>query len=173
MISLSVTWVQRIIRAIGVVNILFAAIGGCLAAFELVMGGFVGVQNSPTEPYVRQVYFIFTFMDAACLVMLVIGSAYLLRLKRLGLRICNWVFATEIARFFASSLIPPALFMSGRTLLAGSIAAAGGIGSAAIVLQIITGYPVLALIVLNLSRRGFSNGAVHTPTTLPTTSVAA
>jgi len=162
MISLSVAWVRRIIRAIGIANLFFAAVGGSFAAIVVALGG---VHNSPDTPYLRQAYFIFVFVDACCLVALVVGTSYLLRLNRLGLRICNWVFAGEIVRFLGSVWISLALVMSWRWKPLGlSIGAAEGVGSAAITPQIITGYPVLALIVLNLSRRGFSNGAIHTRT---------
>jgi hypothetical protein len=142
-------------------NILFATFGGYAAAAGAAPI-IARVHASPTTPYVRQVYLISTFVDAGCLIMLVVGAAYLLRLNRLGLRICNTVFAIEIAWFLGSSWISLALGMLGRwTHLSLSIAAAEGIGSIGIIPQIITGYPVLALILLNLARGGFPDSAPH------------
>ena len=148
-------WGRRIIRAIAIMNILMVAFGGYVAA-KGAAPIIARVHNSPTEPYVRQAYFVSTFVDAGCLIMLVVGAVYLLRLNRLGLRICNFVFAKEVAWFLGSAWIALALGMSGRWgLLGQSIGAAGGIGSLGTTPQIITGYPVLALIFLNLARGGF------------------
>lgn len=157
-------WGRRIIRAIAVLNILFAAFGGYAAAAGAAPI-IARVHNSPAEPYVRQVYFISTFVAAGCLIMLVVGAAYLLRLNRLGLRICNVVFAIEIAWFLANALLLPLIWvMSGGRAHAftDSIAGATGIGGIGTTPQIVTGYPVLALIFLNLARGGFPNHAPHT-----------
>jgi hypothetical protein len=142
-------------------NILFAAFGAYVAAAGAAPV-IARVHNTAAEPYVRQVYFASTFVDAGCLIMLVVGAAYLLRLNRFGRRICNFAFAIEIAWFLGFAWFPLALWMLGRWALPGrSIAAAAGIGGMAMTPQIITGYPVLALIFLNLARGGFPDHAPH------------
>lgn len=160
-------WARRIIRLIAILNILLAGFGGYAAATGAA-SIIAGVHASPTTPYVRQLYFISTLVDAGCLVMLVVAAVYLLRLDRLGLRICNLVFGIEIAWFLASVLTPLALWRLGRCALLGhSIAAAVGIGGIGTTPQIITGYPVLALIFLNLARGGFLDSGLNTGKNAP------
>jgi hypothetical protein len=136
-------------------NILLASFGGYVAIAGA--GPIIArVHNSSAAPYVRQVYFISTFVDAGCLVVLVVGAIYLLKLDRLGLRICSFVYAIEIAWFLGFASIPLALGMLGRwPLLGTSIATALGIGALGTEPQLMIGYPVLALIFLNLARGGF------------------
>ena len=140
-------------------NILFAAFGGYVAgigARHIVPR----LHSSATTPYLRQVYLVSTSVNAGCLVMLAVGAVFLLRLNRLGLRICNFVFATEIAWFLGFALIPLVLGMLGRwPLLGRSIATALGIGMLPTEPQLMIGYPVLALIFLNLARGGFPDSA--------------
>jgi hypothetical protein len=153
------TWGRRTVRAIAIMNILLAGFGGYVAAIGA--GHIIPrLHSSATTPYVRQVYFISTFLDAGCLVMLVVGAVHLLRLNRLGLRICNFVFAIEIAWFLGFALTPLVLGMLGRwPLLGRSIATALGIGALGTEPQFMIGYPVLALIFLNLARGGFLDSA--------------
>lgn len=153
-------WSRRILRGIGIANILFAVFGGFLAA-RGVAQILPRLRDSPIEPYEREVYCIMTLVDLCCLLVLSVGGIYLSRLHRIGLKICNIVFAVEIAWFLAGAWIPLAL--GGRWApLGDSIAAAGGIGAVGTGPQIITGYPVLALIFLNLARGGFPDNALHT-----------
>jgi hypothetical protein len=141
-------------------NILFAGLGGYVAGTGA--GPIIArVHGCPGAPYVRQAYFVLALVDLGCLLLLTVGGVYLLRLNRLGLRICNLVFPVEIGWFLAGSCVPLALGMSGGkwASLGRSIAAAGGIGSLGSAPQILVGYPVFALIFLNLARGGFPNSA--------------
>lgn len=159
---INAVWTRRIIRAIGIANLLFVIFGGYFA----VTGAphiLPRLHDSPVEPRVREAYCVMTLVDLCCLVALTVGGVYLVRLKRLGLRICNFGFAAEIIWFLGTSWIALALGLLGGRWepLGRSIAAAGGIGGLGTAPQIITGYPVLALIFLNLARRGFPNHAVR------------
>jgi hypothetical protein len=155
-------WARRIIRAVAIMNILFGGYGGYLAG-RGAKGILARVLNSPAKPWVHEAYCVMTLVDLCCLLMLAVGGVFLLQLNRVGLRICNLAFVMEIAWFLGTSWVPLALAMSrGRWALLGqSIAAAGGIGSLGTAPQFIIGYPVLALVILNLARGGFRNSALH------------
>ena len=152
-------WSRRIVRTIGIASILFAVYGGFLA----VTGApriLPGLRDSPALPYVREAYFVIAFVDLCCLITLTVGGVYLLRLRRAGLIISNVGFATEIGWLLAQASVPLAVSSAGGGYHLGmSIMAAGGIGGLATAPQEITGYPILALIFLNLARGGLPNSA--------------
>jgi len=103
-----------------------------------------------------------TLIDLACLLTLTVGSIYLWQLNRRGLRICNLVFGVEIAMFFGGGAGLVLMMLGGRWAAVGlSMGAAEGTGGLAIAPQIITAYPVLALVVLNLARGSFRNDALR------------
>ncbi|MGA3168502.1 MAG: hypothetical protein ABSF14_20560 [Terriglobia bacterium] len=155
-------WGHRVIRAFGALNILFAAVG-VYAVSGTAVSVFARLQDSADQPYVREAYYIMTLVDLACLLALTVGGTYLWRLSRRGLVISNVVFVTEIAWFIGNVALALALGMSGGRwgLLGGSIAAAGGIGAMGTAPQIITAYPVWALVALNLVCGSFPNHALH------------
>ena len=159
----SPVWNRRIIRTIGTVSILFALFGGYLTVTG-VPRVLPRLRDSPDQPYVREAYSVMTFVDLCCLITVAVGGAYLLRLRRAGLIISNVGFAVEIGWFLADGLLLPLIWtMSGgrADALTHSIAGATGIGSIGTTPQIITGYPVLALIFLNLARGGFPRAAAE------------
>jgi len=83
------------------------------------------------------------------LALLILGGIRLLQLKTQGVVVCNAVFVAEIVYFvalgFLWSAVPPSLSMS--------VAAATGVGSMGLSPQLICGYPLVALVCLNLARQ--------------------
>jgi hypothetical protein len=156
------TWGRRVIRAFGVLNILFAAVG-VYAVSDYAVPVFTRLHDSAEEPYVREAYYIMTLVNLGCLLALTIGGTYLWRLNRRGLAISNLVFVTEIAWFISKVALGLILGMSGGRwgLLGMSIMAAGGIGGLGTAPQILTAYPVWALVALNLVRSTFPNHALQ------------
>jgi hypothetical protein len=157
-------WNRRIIRTIGTASIFFALFGGFFAVTSAPRS-LAGLRDSPAHPYVREAYCVMAFVDLCCLVTLTVGGVYLLRLRRAGLIISNVGFAIEIGWFLGSGLLLPLIwFVSGgrARALTDSIAGATGIGSIGTTPQIITGYPVIALIFLNLARGAFRNEGPRT-----------
>lgn len=153
---------RRVIQTIGILNILVTAAGVYVASTGAVPI-LARVHDSPATPYVRELCYVMSLVDFCCLVALTVGGIYLVRLKRSGLRICNLVFVIEIAWFLATAVTGfTSAMSSGRLALLGhSIAAASGIGSLGTAPQIITAYPVLALIFLNSARGAFPNHALQ------------
>ena len=157
----NLTWGPRIIRAFGVLNILFAAAGVYLASGHAIEIS-VSLHDCAEEPYVREAYIIMTVVDLCCILALAVGGMYLLRLKRRGLVISCIVFVTEIAWFFGTAALWLAGMSGGRGELVGtSIAAASGIGGMGTAPQILTAYPIWALVVLILMRRSFPDRPIQ------------
>ena len=77
-------------------------------------------------------------------------------IRRQGAVFSNYVFSLEILFFALSSLVALELGMSGNAAAVSvgmSLGAVGGIGNMGTNLQFLTGYPLIALIAVNLARR--------------------
>jgi hypothetical protein len=90
-----------------------------------------------------------TTVNLVLLTLLIFGGIRLLQLRTLGVGICNAAFAGEIAYFMTLGILWRAVSPS----ISMSIAAATGVGSMGLTPQLICGYPLVALIFLNLARR--------------------
>jgi len=152
-------WVTR---AFGALNILLATVG-IYAMCEGAGSVLRTLHNSTELPYVREAYYVMTLVDFGSLLALVIGGIDLCQLRRRGLRISNIVFVTEVAWELGTSLLPLILgTINGRWAPVGiSIAGAGGIGSVGTAPQILIGYPIWALIGLNLARKSLPDETPH------------
>jgi hypothetical protein len=86
----------------------------------------------------------------------ILSGYWLILIRRRGAVFSNYVFSTEILFFVLSSWVSLILAMSRNATAASvgmSLGAVAGIGNMGTVLQLLTGYPVLALVALNLARR--------------------
>jgi hypothetical protein len=145
----NLTWPVVVFRAFAVTNFLVVLVGAFLMATFIpsVVTGAVG--NSARDPYFLEFYWPMAAMNVCFLGSLVLGGIYLLQLKNFGVTICNAVFIAEIVYFFGlavfwSSAFPRAVYMSA--------ASASGVGDFGLVPQLICGYPLLALVGLNVAR---------------------
>jgi len=153
-------WYGKGIQAIGVANLLFGGLGLCLLGIE--QDSFMRrPAHTPWDsPYLVQAFYGMTSINLACLIVLIIAGACLLRLRRCGLLISNFLFGFEVIYFLFISflwVIPTSL--TGPSFVRNSIVAATGIGGVGITPQIVTGYPIIALVVLNVAYRGLSRRA--------------
>jgi hypothetical protein len=81
---------------------------------------------------------------------LVVSAIYLLKLKMIGVVICNVLFVSELVYFLVFvTLLWSSLFSSGISM---SAAAATGVGNIALAPQLICAYPVVGLVCLNVAR---------------------
>jgi len=88
------------------------------------------------------------------LVGLVLAGYWLLRLRRRGVILSNFVYSFEILYFLVADMISLALIMSPNKVKQSiGFSMAGQSGNMGIALQVITWYPEIALIVLNIARR--------------------
>jgi len=100
-------------------------------------------------PYAEQAFLVRTGISVVFLLVQVVAGIHLIRLRQSGIRISNVLFMSMILYFLAG----PILFLTGSGPIRDSIAVTTGAGNIGIGLQLITGYPVIALIVLNLVHR--------------------
>jgi len=86
--------------------------------------------------------------NSILLALLVFGGIRLWQLKTRGVVVCNGVFVAEILYFMALGF----LWNAASPSLSMSVAAATGVGSMGLSPQLICGYPLVALVCLNLAR---------------------
>ncbi|MDE3179096.1 MAG: hypothetical protein KGM47_05485, partial [Acidobacteriota bacterium] len=103
------------------------------------------------ERYLAQAYYTMTSIDLVCLVVMLVAAVCLLRLRRLGLIICNYLFGFQIAYLFAFAVL--ALGLPESSQLAKGLAGAFGIGTMGTALEGGFVYPVVALVALNVAYR--------------------
>lgn len=144
-------WLPKILKLFGMANLAFGAIGiigivvGALSIFT------VQARMPASPPYVREMFVVMSAVNLAFLVTLVIAGIGLLRLQTGAVTICNFIFVAEVLYFCGVGLLWGPTGM--QRPLALSIGAATGIGNLGIAPQILTGYPLIALVALNLVRR--------------------
>lgn len=132
---------------------MYSALGLVLLIDEIVRDA-PRIQNSMEFPYERTIYLLKTSIGVFFLVGLIFGGYWLLRLRRRGVVLSNVVFSLEILYFLLLPLISLIMTMSANKVAESFASSLGNpIGDAGIVLQFITCYPLIALILLNIARR--------------------
>jgi hypothetical protein len=132
----------------GAANLWFAARGSWFVYMTL--RGYAQVSKMAPDPAIRPpgfftAFFILTGINVILLALLVCGGILLFLVRAKGIAICNAVFAAELIVFFFPSFTRPG-FMN-------AFSAAKAVGNMGIAPQLLTAYPVLGLVILNLVRR--------------------
>jgi hypothetical protein len=142
-------WPSFVFRGVGIANFIFASVGLFFLATSVSAILEKAVGNTAEQPYFLLAFWVMTTVNLVILTLLTFGGVKLLQRKPLGVLVCNAVFAAEITYFITLGIlwraVPPSVSMS--------IAAATGVGSMGLSPQLICGYPLVALIFLNLCRR--------------------
>jgi len=146
-------WNARVIRGFAVLNV-----GLCSFGLWAMLYGFtdVGTVNTPGQPYLLQMFYLFTTVDFICLLFGLVSAVPLWRLRRSGLLLCNLLFGFELLFLTIGAALPASFIDSSNQVLRGvssSIAGASGIGDIGLAPQYVTAYPVIALIALNVAYR--------------------
>ena len=142
-------WASRVLRIIGMANIILGVFGLCLLTWTLLE--FMRRKPHPAGlPYFITSYYVMTTMSIACLLLLVLAGFWLKGLQRKGYILSFLVFSGEIVYFLVIGALSVAL--SGNQSQLGnaidrSISGAYGIGNIGLAPQLITGYPLIALFV--------------------------
>ena len=147
-------WAASTIRAFAIVNVLLVMFG--LYFLVKTVLRHYGLPPDPTAPaYYHQAFYGRSIINLLFLLALLAGSAFLWRVGRRGLLICNIVFTGEILYFLGTGAFEVfSGFAGGEIALIGfSMGAAGGTGNMGISPQTLTGYPIIALIALNIAYR--------------------
>jgi hypothetical protein len=146
-------WGAAIARVVGGLNLVYGLLGMAMLVHELVRVT-SRIHNSVAAPYQRAYYGCSTAANGLFLVGLVVAGYWLLRLYRRGAVLSNFVFSFEILYWVLSNVFSLAAMMSANRVIASiGLSMAGESGNMGIALQILTLYPLIALVGLNIARR--------------------
>jgi hypothetical protein len=146
-------WGKILIRSFGVANCLLGLTG---AWFLIGTQWRVHVRHLWPDPHDAGAYYFLVAVNALFLLAILLTGYWLILIRRRGVVFSNYVFSGEILFFVLSSAFGLALDMSGNATAVSvgrSFGAMGGVGNMGIAPQILTAYPLIALIALNLARR--------------------
>jgi fatty acid desaturase len=142
-------WPSVVFRAFGLANLVLAALGGFFLIFTVFPGG-IAKADAAEQPYFVPFFWAMTAVNVCFLAALVVSGIRLLQLKIIGVVICNLLFVAEIVYFFFFIGLLWSSAFSERVSM--SAAGATGVGNMALAPQLISAYPVLGLVCLNLAR---------------------
>ncbi len=146
---------KRLIQLFGFLGVVLGAFGLILIAAGIVRF----IQRSQViegSPYASEAFYGFSFVSALFDLVLVYVGFLLWRIDDRGLRVANVLFPAELLYWILTPTIQLFLLMSKteRTAQIGhSMASAGGIGDIGLTPQLVTAFPLVGLIVLNLAYR--------------------
>ena len=146
-------WGRILIRSFGIANWFYGLTGSYLLVDGLWRGRHFGFGPNPYE---AEAYYFDVAINALFLLGLFLSGYWLILIRRRGAVFSNYVFSMEILFFVVSSLVSLRLALSSnpRAVSVGmSLGAMGGIGNMGTALQLLTGYPLIALVALHLARR--------------------
>jgi hypothetical protein len=152
------TWPRAIIRFIAIANILLGGFGLYLQADSARRF----IQRNQLGFSLPQVYWAVASISFAVALATLLFGFFLWRTDRIALRLCNWLFGFELVYWVGTAMFEFALWSSKAEWahsLSTNMAGAGGIGNMGTALQFISGYPVWALILLNVAYRRMKDDA--------------
>jgi hypothetical protein len=144
-------WGRTLIRSFGIANWFYGLTGSYFW-----VDGLRRVNHFGQYPYEAKVYYFLVTINALFLLAIFLTGYWLILIRRRGAVFSNYVFSVEILFWVLSSLVELKLVMSGNATAVSvgmSLGAVEGIGNMGTNLQFFTGYPLAALIALNLARR--------------------
>jgi hypothetical protein len=157
----SVKWPVVTFRVFGVANLLLAGICACFTFIEVISVAASNSRNPSDLPYFLQAFIAMVAINLTFEIMLAVAGIRLWQTRREGLTICNVLFPLELAYFLIVAFLWSVGSPKGLNI---SVGGATGIANVPLVVQWITGYPIIALVVLNIvGRRLRSSTAFHSP----------
>jgi hypothetical protein len=156
-------WRTFVFRALAIINAIFASLGSYFLV-DALSRAHGRSPHSVSPRYYLEVFYAMSAVNFLFLLGLLVASVYLWGLRRRGWVLCNIVFGAEILYFLLSTCFDTISFALPGNLPSIGLAmgAAGGTGNMGIATQIITGYPLIALIVMNVTylMKGLMKGGV-------------
>jgi hypothetical protein len=148
-------WGSKIVRIIGIANIIVGTLGLCFLAWTLLE--FIHRKPHPAGlPYFIPAYYAMTTMSIGYLLLLVLAGFWLKSLHRKGYILSLVVYSAEIAYFLAIGALGAALSGNASQMsnaIDSSVSGAYGIGNIGLAPQLITGYPLIAFFAVILAVR--------------------
>ncbi len=133
------SWIVTLVRVFGALNVLFALVGMAI----LVLSWINPRWESTQVPWSRSVALLVDSIVSLVFVTALLASGYLLfRSDRRGVTLSNWLFFCELGYWLAWTSVPIQIAHS-----------YGWSTSMVTTGQVITAYPIIALVALNLARR--------------------
>lgn len=154
-------WPEIAIRVFGALQ-WFLCAAGLLLLFPALWEFTIHPDPIGLSPYYDKVFLVRSAINLIFVISLVWAGYFLLKLDRRGITATNWIFLAEFAYFFLSSAVGLAFSLSSEKeleLVGNALAATAGTGDMGIAPHFVTGYSILALIVLNLARRKLDRSA--------------
>ena len=148
-----ISWAKVTIRAIALGNSALGTAGLLLqadSAFRFSQKN----QFSSAAPYETYAYWVMASISFALAFVAFLSGFFLWRADRSALRLCNWLFGSQLLYWVGKSILDIGLVTSKSEqahLYATSIARATGIANMGTAPQIVLLYPVWALVLLNLA----------------------
>jgi hypothetical protein len=138
-----VKWPGRILFGFGIANMLLVAAGAVLTAQTL--SSFRPVYTA-AAPYTVQAFRVMVSINVLFLLSLAVTGRYLIKRDMRIIRFCNILFCIEPLYFVAVAL----MWLNSKYGM--SVGTATGVANEASTIQLITGYPIIALVLLNIAR---------------------
>jgi hypothetical protein len=148
-------WPKSVVRLFGLLNFLYGAAGAYFVLDGLVRVS-QRVQHLAKYRYDPIVFDVELAINALLLAGLILAAYWLVRLDRRGTVLSNYVFSLEILFWVVIAVVDLPLAMShNRTAeeISKSMGAVAGIANMGTAPQILTGYPIIGLVVLNIVRK--------------------
>jgi hypothetical protein len=145
-----------VVRVIGVLNLIFAILGFLFMGMSLLGYGLrqAKIKALPFySPYLGVFYIIFTVINLFFLIGLCITGVQLLKQAKKAIFLSSLLFICEVAYFFLLRFIGSSNIISNQQVSKG-ICGATGIGNMGLSMQLITYYPVIALVLLIIIKAG-------------------
>jgi hypothetical protein len=160
-------WGRVLIRSFGIANWLFGLIGAC---FLIGTQWIVHVRHLWPDRYDARAHYFLITTNALFVLATFLTGYWLILVHKRGVVFSNCLFSAEILFFVLSAIVDRSLDASGNATAVSvgrSLGAMDGVGNMGIAPQILTAYPVIALIVLNLARKRLDSPAfLERPSTL-------
>ena len=138
-------WPGGMLVGFGVANVAFA-VAGLALTIPVILSFHRTFGPSPNEPYFSQAFFVMSSVNVIFDALLGLAGVYLIRRRLRAVTFSNILFPLEIVYFISLG----ALWLSPSIGI--SVGAATGIANMGLSLQMMTGYPIIALIGLNIAR---------------------
>jgi len=143
-------WPELTFRITGFASLLVSSVGALATILDVVGVGLSGFKHDSLAPYFDSLFWVMIAMNFAFAVALAIAGLRLLQNRTQGLIICNVLFPVEVAYFL---VVSHARLPGVPDTLQKSLTFASYMSNAGTVVQWTTGFPIVALIALNIAQR--------------------
>jgi len=159
------TWPKITIRTIALGNVLIGGFGLFLQ-IDSVIRFSQRHQFTATRPYETYAYWATICIGFVFVSLTLLSGFFLWQTGRPALRLCNWLFGSQVVYWVGSSMLDVRLLTSKSELahrLGMSIGAVSGVGNVGLGPQVLSLYPVWVLVLLNLAYWRMGKAEPSTP----------